>query len=105
MNKVNFNAQAYEKFYDFKDVMVQAFGIGCSLCGTEEIEYVYQNHPPTIGNLIKNQAKNLTDQEVDQLIEKPLLNWQTFDETNANQMIPTFLCVNCFDIESDYDEK
>ncbi|ATZ17415.1 hypothetical protein ELUMI_v1c06930 [Williamsoniiplasma luminosum] len=105
MNKINFKAHNYEKFHDFKDIMIQAFGIGCSLCESDEIEYVYQNHPPIIGNLIKNQSKNLTDQEVDKLIAKPLEQWQAFDEQNANQMIPTFLCMNCFEIEKDKNEE
>jgi hypothetical protein len=46
--------------------------------------------------LIKNQGKNLSDIEIEKLIDKPLKEWQAFDDVNSENSKPTFLCDECF---------
>jgi hypothetical protein len=72
MEQINFEASDYENFNDYNNLMVQAFGIGCSLCVSSEIILVLKNSPVPIGRLIKNQGKNLSDIEIEKLIDKPL---------------------------------
>ncbi|AUF83644.1 hypothetical protein CXP39_02415 [Mesoplasma syrphidae] len=96
MQQINFELKDYENFNDYNDLMVQAFGIGCSLCESPEIILVLKDGPIPIGRLIKQQYKTLTDQEVESLIEKPLQQWQKFDDQNSEILKPTFLCAECF---------
>lgn len=95
-NKINFNKENYLEFNDFNDVMIQAFGIGCSLCYEPQISFVLNGHPKPIGTLIKEQNKNLTDNEIENLIKKPIDEWQNFEDINFDQQIPTFLCDECW---------
>ncbi|WP_026389737.1 hypothetical protein [[Acholeplasma] multilocale] len=96
MDTIEFNSDYYESFNDYNDLMVQAFGIGCSLCESPEITFVHKGHPTPIGMLIKEQGKDLSDKEVEKLIAKPLEEWQIFDDSNSDESIATFLCDECF---------
>ncbi|AVN65248.1 hypothetical protein CG002_02705 [Mesoplasma florum] len=95
-NKINFNKDNYVEFNDFNDVMIQAFGIGCSLCYEPQISFVLKDHPKPIGSLIKEQGKNLTDSEVEKLVENPIQEWQKFEDINFDNQEPTFLCDECW---------
>ncbi|WP_027063165.1 hypothetical protein [Mesoplasma seiffertii] len=96
MQQINFERDSYENFNDYNDLMVQAFGIGCSLCESSEIILVLKDSPIPIGRLIKQQAKSLSDEEVEKLIAEPLQQWQKFDDLNSEALKPTFLCAECF---------
>ncbi|ATG97325.1 hypothetical protein [Mesoplasma lactucae] len=91
-----FNKNDYEPFNDYKDIMIQAFGIACSWCGDPSITYVRKNHPETIGNLVKKYDGKLSDEELDMKLIKPIDEWQTFDDHNTDNGIPTYLCDECY---------
>jgi hypothetical protein len=50
----NFNPDEYRKFEDPNNVMQELFGITCSLCGYDEISYVAENTPDTLGTIAKD---------------------------------------------------
>lgn len=95
MDNIKINKNDYEPFLDYKDLMIQAFGIGCSICGDEEINFVLKNHPETIGNIVKKLG-NKTDEQIEQAIELPLKQWQEFDDSNADNNKPVFICEECW---------
>ncbi|WP_031542955.1 hypothetical protein [Mesoplasma photuris] len=96
MKQIEIDEKDYVVWNDYNDLMVQAFGIGCSLCGSSDIFFVLKNHPKPIGNLLKELSNQLSDEEVEKYIQKPLEDWQIFDDKNADQERPTFLCDECF---------
>lgn len=96
MHNIVFKANEYEAFIDYNDIMIQAFGIGCSLCGATQISFVLQNHPITIGSLMKKYGISLTDKQVEELTEQPIKQWQNFEDENFNQNKATFLCEDCW---------
>lgn len=93
---LKFEMNNYEFFNDYKDLMIEAFGIGCSTCGAPEILYVFKGGPIPIGTLIKKAGRNLSDDQIEQLIAQPLQDWQQFDDQNSENLIPTYLCGECW---------
>ncbi|ATZ18815.1 hypothetical protein ESOMN_v1c04330 [Williamsoniiplasma somnilux] len=96
INNLDFNSENYIFFNDYKNVMINAFGIGCSLCGAAEIIYVLKGSPKPIGSFLNDVNGNLTDQEIEKLIEKPITDWQNFEDNNSEKFIPTFICSECW---------
>jgi hypothetical protein len=96
----SFNQDEYRKFEDPNNVMQELFGITCSLCGYDEISYVAENTPDTLGTIAKDAlAKNpaITDEEMDALMDSPIDAWQQVDDYNSENGIPTFLCFDCYE--------
>ncbi|AKU80055.1 hypothetical protein [Spiroplasma turonicum] len=86
-------------FNDYDNIMIQAFNIGCSLCGIETIEYAYKDIPQPIGNKVKeihDNNPNVSDVEIEELLKDLIDDWQNYDDKNASEGIPTFLCSECY---------
>lgn len=79
--------------------MMQLFGITCSVCGIDEIGYVAENAPKTIGIIAQEAMQanpEITDDELEELMESPIEAWQEVDDYNASIGMPTFACDNCY---------
>ncbi|AOG60250.1 hypothetical protein SHELI_v1c02950 [Spiroplasma helicoides] len=99
MKKTNFSPEDFKRFEDKKNIMKFLFEISCSVCGIDEITYVAQNAPKPIGDIASDSlAENadLTDDELDKIIEQPLQAWQEVDDYNASIGMPTFVCASCY---------
>ncbi|QGS51769.1 hypothetical protein [Spiroplasma tabanidicola] len=99
MKKESFNKEDFKVFEDKKNIMAQLFGISCSVCGIDEIAYVASNAPKTIGQIAQeayDENPDISDEELDKLIESPLEAWQEVDDYNSSIGMPTFACDNCY---------
>ncbi len=99
MKKTTFNEEDFIKFHDTKNIMMQLFGITCSVCGIDEIGYVASNSPKSLGDLAFDALENnpsISDEELDKLMEDPIEAWQEVDDYNASIGMPTFTCDNCY---------
>ncbi|AHI52700.1 hypothetical protein [Spiroplasma culicicola] len=99
MKKTVFSPEDFKKFEDNKNIMMQIFGITCSVCGIDEIGYVAQNAPKTIGQIAQEAMEenpDITDEQLDELMEGPIGAWQEVDDYNASIGMPTFACDNCY---------
>ncbi|PPE04368.1 hypothetical protein EELLY_v1c00420 [Entomoplasma ellychniae] len=96
MSKLIFDKNNYEVFDDYNDVMIQVFGIGCSLCYDGEIFQVLKNHPIPFGKLLKEKNKELNEQETEKLFNQQIKEWQTFEDKNFEFQKPTFICETCW---------
>ncbi|AHI53692.1 hypothetical protein SSABA_v1c02800 [Spiroplasma sabaudiense Ar-1343] len=95
-----FLSSDFKIFNDPKNIMKELFGIACSLCGDEEIKYVASNAPQSIGEIATEALEdnpNITDSELDEMIDEPISIWQQFDDENAENLIPTFSCEVCYE--------
>ncbi|AKX34409.1 hypothetical protein SLITO_v1c07900 [Spiroplasma litorale] len=101
MNKKEFfSIEDFREFNDYDNIMAQAFGVGCSLCGLEEIMYTSINCPKEIGLVVKeihDNNPNISDSELDSLLKDPIEAWQEVDDYNSSIGAPTFLCIDCYD--------
>ncbi|QBQ07542.1 hypothetical protein SGLAD_v1c03430 [Spiroplasma gladiatoris] len=100
MKKTTFIKEDFKKFEDNKNVMMQLFGITCSVCGIDEIAYTAINAPKTIGQIAHEayeENPDISDEELDKLIESPIKLWQEVDDYNSSIGVPTFVCDNCYD--------
>ncbi|WP_043645710.1 hypothetical protein [Mycoplasma putrefaciens] len=96
MNNINFDPKNYQSFNDYNDLMIRAFKITCSLCDSQEIEFLFKDSPIPIGRLLKQQNLKLSDIEVEQIVKQELIKWDQLEASNFKQKIPTFLCAICW---------
>ncbi|ASP28518.1 hypothetical protein SCORR_v1c07460 [Spiroplasma corruscae] len=95
----NFNETDFIEYSDFNNLMIEVFGIGCSLCGIDDISYVSKNSPKLLGNVVKeihDSKPDISDLELDNLLKEPIDAWQELDDYNATIGKPTFLCSECY---------
>nr|WP_215216230.1 hypothetical protein [Entomoplasma sp. MP1] len=64
-NKINFNKDNYLEFNDFNDVMIRHLELVVRFCYEPNKLVLCCATSKTIGTLIKEQNKNLTDNEVE----------------------------------------
>ncbi|KAF5295741.1 hypothetical protein FQA39_LY12914 [Lamprigera yunnana] len=70
--KITIEKNDYCEFNDYNDLMINAFEIGCSLCGESEILFVLKNSPKPIGRLLKDLNKDFDDDEIEKILEQPI---------------------------------
>ncbi|WP_338970603.1 hypothetical protein [Spiroplasma endosymbiont of Labia minor] len=100
MSEFIFNTSDYKTFDDSNNVMIEMFDTTCSVCGLEQIDWVRKDAPRTIGNIahdILDENTNVSDEFLDDALNEPINEWQKFDDLNADNGIPTFLCSTCFE--------
>jgi hypothetical protein len=93
-----FEESNYRKFSDPNNIMSELFSVACSLCGYEEISFVAENTPESIGDIAKrayDENPDMSDEEMDALMDGPIDAWQQVDDYNCENGIPTFLCFDC----------
>ncbi|QEH61675.1 hypothetical protein SCHIN_v1c04780 [Spiroplasma chinense] len=99
MKKTVFSPEDFKKFEDNRNVMMELFGITCSVCGIDEIGYVAENAPKTIGQIAQeaiDENPEISDDELDDMMTGPIEAWQEVDDYNASIGMPTFACDNCY---------
>jgi len=95
-----FQPDYYREFKDPNNLMRELFGIACSLCGYDEISFVAENTPDTLGTIAKRiyeENPNISDEEIEKLMDSPIDAWQQVDDYNSENGIPTFLCDDCYE--------
>ncbi|WP_339021520.1 hypothetical protein [Spiroplasma endosymbiont of Atherix ibis] len=100
MKKTTFTEEDFIKYEDPKNVMMQLFGITCSVCGIDEIDFIDEKAPKTLGQVaqeILEENPEINDDDLNEMIEPQVEAWQKLDDYNASIGIPTFLCYNCND--------
>ncbi|WP_339029435.1 MULTISPECIES: hypothetical protein [unclassified Spiroplasma] len=99
MIKTTFTEEDFVKFNDPKNVMMQLFGVTCSVCGIDEIDFIDEKAPKTFGQIAKeilDENPEIDDDELNDMIEPQIEAWQELDDYNASIGMPTFLCHNCY---------
>ncbi|ARU91975.1 hypothetical protein SCLARK_001458 [Spiroplasma clarkii] len=99
MKKTEFKQEDFKKFEDPRNIMIQLFGIACSVCGIDEIGYVVTNAPKTVGTLAQEilaSQPNIEDDDLEASLTPLIDAWQEFDDYNASIGVPTFACDNCY---------
>ncbi|WP_338985479.1 hypothetical protein [Spiroplasma endosymbiont of Diplazon laetatorius] len=100
MIKTTFTEEDFVKYNDPKSVMMQLFGVTCSVCGIDEIDFVDEKAPKTLGQVAEEilaENPEIDDEELNEMIEPQIDAWQELDDYNASIGMPTFLCYNCHD--------
>ncbi|AGR41990.1 hypothetical protein [Spiroplasma diminutum] len=100
MIKTTFIEEDFVKYEDPKNIMMELFGVTCSVCGIEEIDFIDQKAPKTLGQVaqeILDENPEIDDEELNEMIEPQIEAWQELDDYNASIGMPTFLCYNCHD--------
>lgn len=98
MKKEKFSEKDFKEFQDPKQVMIQIFDIGCSVCGIKEIDYVSVNAPKTIGDAANTilEEQDMSDEELEKALLPVIESWQEVDDYNASIGVPTFCCNTCY---------
>ncbi|KAJ3615962.1 hypothetical protein Zmor_012160 [Zophobas morio] len=74
-NMKEFEESNYRKFSDPNNIMSELFSVACSLCGYEEISFVAENTPESIGDIAKrayDENPDMSDEEMDALMDGPI---------------------------------
>lgn len=99
MQKTIFTEEDFRPFEDPKSIMMQIFGVTCSVCGIDEIAYVSENAPKTLGQIAfeaMEENPEIGDEELDDMLDGPMDAWQEVDDYNSSIGMPTFSCDNCY---------
>src|SRR5699024_3415533 len=100
IDMTHFQPDYYREFKVPNNLMRELFVIACSLYGYDQISFVAGNTPDTLWTIAKRiyeENPNISDEEIEKLIDSLIDARQQVDDYNSENGISTFLCDDCYE--------